>query len=243
MAHTSTNAFLDEPSTALRPCSRRRPRPRFLRNARAAVIHLLTLAAAVVVTAGAAGCTTPQRNSAAKPSSPSGPPVPFAGAPKVPNPLPESALAGDPCTDAMTPDRVVAAVGAAVPGKRAMPELEFLGPSCGWFNHDTQGSIGVSYTLTTHVGLSGVYENTRPRSLLFREIPPVQGFPAVVWAGSPGEERDLGECAATVGLTDRLSIDVFITLGSSKRRTADACELVPQIADLAVQSLLEHARS
>jgi hypothetical protein len=178
------------------------------------------------------------------------PAVPVAGAPKVPNPLPDarSVLAGDPCTDSMTPERLVAAIGVVVPGKRE--DLAPLGPACGWFNRDTGGAIGVSYTLNTHVGISGVYENTRPQSGVFRELPPVRGFPAVIYSGSKGDTGPFAFCQATVALTDRISLDISLSLGTSKSvslrtqksKIADACELVPQIADMAVQSLLEHAR-
>ncbi|SFW88612.1 Protein of unknown function [Amycolatopsis australiensis] len=169
------------------------------------------------------------------------PGLPYAGAPKVNDPLPASVLSGDPCTDALTPDQVVAAVGISVAGHRE--DLAEIGPACSWSNQDTGGSVGISYTVNTHVGLSGVYANTRPKSAVWRQIPDVQGFPAVVHAGTKGEEIPVGFCQASIGLADSISIDVSLTLGESKRSIEDACSLVPQIAEMTVATLKAKAGS
>lgn len=164
-------------------------------------------------------------------------PLPYAGAPHVQNPLPRIVLSGDPCTDALTPERVQAAIGVVVPGERE--DLPELGPACAWSNHDTGGAVGVAYTLNTHQGLSAVYANTRPRSQVWREVPPIQGFPAVAYS-APGA---IDFCQASVGLADDYSLDISLSLGETKRHSADACSLVAQVADLAVTTLKEHARS
>lgn len=171
----------------------------------------------------------------------SAPGLPYAGAPRVNDPLPASVLSGDPCTDALTPHQVAAALGAEVPGKRE--DLVETGPACAWSNHDTGGAVGVSYTVNTHVGLSGVYAGTRYKALIWKVLPDVQGFPAVAHAGQQGEELPTGFCQASIGLADDLSIDVSLTLGSSKKYTEDACGLVPQIADMAVTTLRAKAGS
>ncbi|MDQ7809367.1 DUF3558 domain-containing protein [Amycolatopsis sp. A133] len=167
--------------------------------------------------------------------------LPYAGAPKVPDPLPISVLSGDPCVDALTPQQVVAAVGVEVPGKRG--DLSQIGPACTWFNRDTGGAVGVSYTVNTHVGLSGVYANTQPQSAVWKELPPVQGFPVVAHAGSKGGAIPEGFCQASIGLADSFSIDVSLTLGSSKKHTEDACSLITQIADMTVTTLKAKAGS
>ncbi|UOZ03300.1 DUF3558 domain-containing protein [Amycolatopsis sp. WQ 127309] len=171
----------------------------------------------------------------------SAPGLPFAGAPRVADPLPLSVLAGDPCSDALTPDQVVAAVGASVSGQRE--DLAEVGPACAWSNRDTGGAVGVSYTLNTHVGLSGVYANTKPQSALWRELPAIQGFPAVAHAGAKGGTVPAGFCQASIGLADNLSIDVSLTLGVSKKDTEDACSLISQIADMTVTTLRAKAGS
>ncbi|MER6791680.1 DUF3558 domain-containing protein [Amycolatopsis mediterranei] len=167
--------------------------------------------------------------------------LPYAGAPKVPDPLPVSVLSGDPCADALTHEQVVAAVGVDVPGKRG--DLAQIGPGCTWFNRDTGGAVGVSYTINTHVGLSGVYANTQPQSAVWKELPPVQGFPAVAYAGNNGGAVPEGFCQASIGLADSFSVDVSLTLGSSKRHTEDACSLITQIADMTVTTLKAKAGS
>ncbi|WP_370964808.1 DUF3558 domain-containing protein [Amycolatopsis sp. cg9] len=173
--------------------------------------------------------------------NPATPGLPFAGAPKVTDPLPRSVLSGDPCTDALTPTQIVTAVGAQITGKRE--DLAQVGPACGWFNPDTGGAVGVSYTLNIHTGLSAEYANTRPKSALWKELPPIQGFPAIAHAGTKATGIPIGFCQASIGLADDLSIDVSLTLGASKRDTADACGLVPQIADMAVTTLRAKAGS
>ncbi|MEV5721756.1 DUF3558 domain-containing protein [Amycolatopsis mediterranei] len=167
--------------------------------------------------------------------------LPYAGAPKVPDPLPSSVLSGDPCADALTHEQVVAAVGVDVPGKRG--DLAPIGPGCTWFNRDTGGAVGVSYTINTHVGLSGVYANTQPQSAVWKELPPVQGFPAVAYAGNNGGAIPEDFCQASIGLADSFSVDVSLTLGSNKRHTEDACSLITQIADMTVTTLKAKADS
>ncbi|SFW74631.1 Protein of unknown function [Amycolatopsis australiensis] len=169
------------------------------------------------------------------------PSVPFGGAPAVANPLPRTVLDGDPCTEALTPDQVQAAIGIQVPGVRE--DLASTGPACSWSNDDTFGSVGVSYTLNTHTGLSSVYANTRPKSATWRPLPPVQGFPAVAHSGSAGQKPPSDFCQASVGLADTYSIDISLTLGSSKRGIADPCgEPLRQICDLVITTLRAKVR-
>lgn len=171
----------------------------------------------------------------------SSPGLPYAGAPKVADPLPASVLSGDPCADALTREQVVAAVGIDVPGRRE--DLAPIGPACAWVNLGSGGAVGVSYTVNTHAGLSGVYANTRPKSAVWRELPAVQGFPAVAHAGDKGGEIPIGYCQASIGLADSFSIDVSLTLGESKKKTEDACSLITRIADMTVTTLRAKAGS
>ncbi len=43
-------------------------------------------------------------------------------------------------------------------------------------------------------------------------------------------------------LADSFSIDISLSLGQSKKNTGDACSVVPQIAEMAVRTLMEHAQ-
>jgi hypothetical protein len=167
--------------------------------------------------------------------------LPFSGAPKVSNPLPAAALSGDPCGEALTSEQVKDAIGVAVQGKRE--DLAQTGPACSWSNRDTGGAVGVSYTVNTHVGLSGVYANTQPRSAVWKVLPDVQGFPAVAYSGSKSGGPAEGFCQESIGLADEFTIDVSLTLGSGKRGTADACSLISQIGDMAVTTVKAKAGS
>jgi hypothetical protein len=145
-------------------------------------------------------------------------------------------LDGDPCTEALTPAQVRIAIGVDVPGKRE--DLDATGPACAWSNRDTGGAIGVSYTLSTHVGLSGVYANTQPASRVWRVLPPVQGFPSVAHSGVRGGAIPKDFCQASIGLADRYSVDISLTLGESKRQNTDPCgEPLLQISDLVITTL------
>lgn len=188
-----------------------------------------------ILSASACGTGSPSRGASPSRtvSSAAERPLPYGDAPPVTRePMSLGKLAGDPCAEALTPDQVEAAVGARVTGKRE--DLAPVGPACGWFNRDTGGAVGVSYTLNAHDGLSAVYANTRPQSRVWRVLPDVQGFPAVAHSD---DDEQLTFCQASVGVRDDTSIDISLTLGSGKWGAADACELVRTIADMAITTL------
>lgn len=192
------------------------------------------LAALVAAALAATGCSGGSRASTAAPTASPERQLPYAGAPAVREPMSLGKLGGDPCTEALTPGQVAEAVGAPVQGKRG--DLAPIGPACTWFNRDTLGAVGVSYSLNTHDGLSAVYANTQPQSSTWRVLPDVRGFPAVAHSSSPPTTF----CQASVGLRDDTSIDVSLTLGPSKQGKADACDLIRVIADMTVTTLLTH---
>jgi hypothetical protein len=94
----------------------------------------------------------------------------------------------------------------------------------------------VGFVTEDHNGLSGVYENTKPKSPVWRPLPDIQGFPAV--AHSDNTDHD---CAVTVGLADDVSIDINGFLGDSKRGKADSCDATAQMAGLVVTTLKKRA--
>jgi hypothetical protein len=159
--------------------------------------------------------------------------LPFAGAPKVTNPLPASVLDGNPCTDALTPDQIGQALGSPQQGK---PDTFATGPYCSWYNADTSAQIAVNYVTKTHLGLSGVYANTKPKTKTWKELPPVDGFPAVA--------HDFTEinCQISVGIADDLSVDVSGALSSAKQEAkADPCESTAKAANVVVENLKKKA--
>jgi hypothetical protein len=142
--------------------------------------------------------------------------LPFGGAPSVPRPLPASVLAGDPCTDALTPAQVKTNIGVQDPGKH--DDVVALGPFCSWFNPNTLATISVGYDTQTHTGLSGVYQNTQPQTKTWKVLPDVQGFPTVA------HDFTAGNCQISVGLADDLTIYVSGSLGRGKQGTVDPCD-------------------
>lgn len=174
---------------------------------------LTTVLGAAVVASVAAGCsggpaaapasTRPASSSAAAAA------LPHSGAPKVEHPLPESVLSGQPCEGALTSNQLTQIFGMVPQGK---PDtLPGLGPDCKWDNTDSGAGAAVSYTTLTHQGLSAVYQNTKPQAKVWRELPPIQGFPAV--ASSALESgTQTGLCQVSVGIADDLSFDAVLIL-------------------------------
>jgi hypothetical protein len=148
-------------------------------------------------------------------------------------------LSGDPCTDALTPAQVKAALGVSPAGKRN--DSGSLGAYCSWSNPDTSAQIAVAYITSTHVGLSGVYQNTQSSSAVWRVLPPIQGFPAVAHAGNKGTPSPNDYCQVSVGLADDLSIDVTTTLGETKKGKVDPCDIGALTATAAVTTLRQKA--
>ncbi len=84
----------------------------------------VTAAMTAAILVGVTGCSTTSDGTPTTPSTPSSripssaessaPALPHSGAPKVNNPLPESALPENPC-DAFTRDQVEAALGSDAP--------------------------------------------------------------------------------------------------------------------------------
>jgi hypothetical protein len=90
--------------------------------------------------------------------------------------------------------------------------------------------------------LSGVYQNTKPQSGVWKPLADIQGFPAVAYAGNPGQTpKDY--CIATVGLADDITVDVSLALGKTKIGTVDPCDLAGQAADAVVTTLKAKAGS
>ncbi|WP_410666977.1 DUF3558 domain-containing protein [Amycolatopsis sp. cmx-4-68] len=207
---------------------------------------VVTLTAALVL---AAACSTgdgisgtassaPTTAGGVDPSSTAASALPYAGAPKVENPLPESVLSGDPCADALTPEQVKQAVGAVVEGKPDSSLAASVGLSCAWINHGTHGQIVVTYAGARKTGLSGVYENSQPKNPVWRPLADVHGFPGVAYSDNTDSD-----CTATVGLADDLSVDVSAVLSTAKEGKADSCDAAVQMAGLVVDTLKKRAGS
>jgi hypothetical protein len=179
--------------------------------------------------------------------SPSSPPAasstadgrpPYAGAPKIANPLPVSVLSGDPCATALSPDQTKTIFGQVEQGARS--DHGALGPTCEWSNLDTGALVLVTYD-STHDGLSSAYRGTKPRAIVWRETS-VQGFPAAAHVTDLGGSKD-EFCDLSVGIADNASVDIGLTLSRTKVGKTDPCDVDLQIADMVIGNLKHKAGS
>jgi hypothetical protein len=201
---------------------------------------IVAVVASAVVVVGCSGKADPPTSISTQPSSSvsaSQQALPYAGAPKVSNPLPDSVLSGDPC-GALTAQQVRDALGIDIQGRR--DSLPGIGPECIWSNVDSSAKVTVFFVTEPGKGLSDLYENSKPQSVVWRELPPVQGFPAVAYVTSFGGDPKTF-CAVSVGLTDKLSIDVSLYLGDAKVGKVDPCTVAPRAADAVVTTLKQKA--
>ncbi|WP_344432321.1 DUF3558 domain-containing protein [Amycolatopsis minnesotensis] len=199
------------------------------------------IAAAYAVTTVMAGCS-----GGPSPSAPPAPPsntsssarqLPYAGAPKVANPLPDSVLSGSPC-DALTPAQVRDALGSEVPAKA--DTLAGIGPMCSWSNLDNGAVISVFFTVSSKDGLSGQYANVKPKAQVWKELPAIQGFPAVANV-SPSGGNPKEFCEVNVGISDTATVDASLILSDSKKGKTDPCSVTPHVADAAISTLRQKA--
>ena len=203
---------------------------------------LFALSGTAVAIALTAGCSANAPDASVSPpvSSPTAAALPHSGAPKVEHPLPASVLSGDPCREALKPDQLEQILGIAPQGKRH--DDAALGTACDWNNSTTGAAATVGYTTQVHDGLSAVYENTKPQSSVWRELPLIQGFPAVAYTVTSSGTHG-GFCQVSVGISDSLTVDASLTLRRAKIGNTDACELAPRVADMVVTNLRQKAGS
>lgn len=187
-------------------------------------INTLALGAALVVVL-AAGCSTTTGTPQPAPSESSSAPDSLYGAPHVAKPLDTTKFQAQPCS-------VLTAAEAQASGAASQGEArsDALGPTCGWKNHDTFTSIIVRFD---KVGLSALY--ARRNSIgLFKELRPIQGYPAVIWGA--GDSRANGYCDVSVGVSDSADFNVEVQAGDGPLK-ADPCGAAQQIAEKVIGHL------
>ncbi|MFF0146821.1 DUF3558 domain-containing protein [Amycolatopsis sulphurea] len=195
----------------------------------------------VTIAVAVGGCTggEPSAGTNGTPSpSTQGKTLPYGGAPKVEHPLPASVLSGDPCQEGLTTQQLTEALGTPSAGRKK--EVPVLGSTCTWDNDASGAQVSVGYTTKVPDGLSAVYSNTKKQAKLWRELPPIQGFPAVAGSTFDATAKD-GFCQVSVGITDQLTTDIGLTLGETKRGTSDPCDVAARIADMVVTNLRQKA--
>lgn len=200
---------------------------------------LLVAVGTLVTTAGCSGGNAPSPPVSSAPS-PAAASLPYGGAPKVDRPLPSSVLSGDPCHNALTAEQLKEILGATDPPKSE--NIPATGPSCRWDHPDSGAGLNIFYDIRTHQGLSSVYQNTKPKTTTWRQLPLVQGFPAVAFSIHPGPGVD-NSCDVSVGIADDYTFDAALTLGRGKEGKADPCDLTAKVAGMVAANLRQRAGS
>jgi hypothetical protein len=177
----------------------------------------------------------PQSTASAPPTSGSATPsedgLPSDGAPKVKNPLNTSRFQQNPClalTAAQAQDLNVGTAGEQRQGP--------LGQACNWSNSETGGNADLQFGDKSPRGLSAVYRaNKAGKYVYFVELPEIEGHPAVAF--HIVDRRDKGECAVAVGVADRLSFQLALSLSRANIGQKDPCEVTVQVAGMMLRTM------
>lgn len=161
--------------------------------------------------------------------------LPTNGAPKVGDPLDTTRFQQEPCatlTKAQAADLNLPATGE--------PTDIVGGVGCEWDNRDTRGYALVGFVTSNSKGLSNVYaSNERGEYSYFNPLPDINGYPGVV--AHIEDSRSRGICGVFVGVTDELVVDIAVKLSAANVGNADPCEVVVDVAGMALQTMKEGA--
>jgi uncharacterized protein DUF3558 len=202
-------------------------------------VRRLSMVVGVFAVAAVAGCThlsqgEPMPATSVKSPASSSPgtdqELPFAGAPKVDDPLDTKRFQSDPC-QALTGDQV-RSLAMAPTGK--LRKDAPLGRACTWTNPDTGAEVEVHFLDKDPRGLSAQYQ-TRDRYAYFDELPPIEGYPAI--AADVADDRSNGLCTVSVGASDETTFIVPIRLSQVNIGTKDPCDVAAMVAGMALQTM------
>jgi hypothetical protein len=155
--------------------------------------------------------------------------LPFAGAPKVDNPLDTTRFQQDPC-QALTPEQ---AQGLTFP-PTGEPREAPLGKACTWTNPETEGLVEIHFSDRDPRGLSAQYK-VKDEYAYFVELSLIEGYPAI--AADVVEDRDIGQCTVSVGVSDETTFSVAIRLSQVNVAEKDPCQTAAMVAGLALQTM------
>jgi hypothetical protein len=207
-------------------------------------VRIRCLLAAATIFVGVSGCSSPQSGTpttserqtetsspTTKPtkSSDAAPDLPHHDAPKVDSPLKADKFVADPCS-VFTPEQLREyRVGT---GK---PNSDKLGKTCTWKTEDS-GGVDIGWDDLYGQGLSRVYhEKSNGKYAFFDVLPDIEGLPAVSY--DQLDNRKMGICTVSVGVSDQVSLMVSIGLSTAKRGTVHPCEVAATVAADAVKSM------
>ncbi|WP_225978307.1 DUF3558 domain-containing protein [Gandjariella thermophila] len=151
------------------------------------------------------------------------------GAPHVASPLDTAKYQADPCRTLTRAQLQSLGLPAATPN----PDIAFpAGPKCSWFSTQTNSSIAMSFLTGNKRGLSNLYLK-RKEAALFQEIPPINGYPAVIF-DEYADQRSRGACSVAVGMSDTLILAVPV---QGTPQTKDPCGIAQQAAGLIIENI------
>ena len=194
-----------------------------------------------------AGCTTtssgdpapaddqPTSEPGESPSSASAADLPYAGAPKVDDPLDTTEYQQDPCrtfTAAQTSELRLDASGKPIDAP--------LGNACEWSSDQTRGYVQIRFKNKNPIGLSGEYQADKDGEFaFFDELDPIEGYPAV--AIDVTDRRQRGLCSVVVGVADEVTFATVVQLSQANIGQKDPCDTAVDVAGMALQTMKQGA--
>jgi hypothetical protein len=158
--------------------------------------------------------------------------LPFAGAPKVTNPLDTSHYEQDPCKS-LTAEQTQS---LTLPPTGKIDDKVALSSACVWSNPDTRGSVMISFIVDDPRGLSPEYDaKNRGAWEFFEELPKIEGYPAI--ARNNPDDRDIGRCTVVVGVADDMVFAIDLQLSQVNVGIKKPCEVAADVAELALQTM------
>lgn len=200
-----------------------------------AITSLLGIAIVSACTTPSEGDPRPADSTGSTTSSSSGngkEELPFAGAPKVNDPLDTSRYEEDPCRSLTSAQ----AQSLNLPPTGTLDDTVALGIGCDWFNEQTRGEVNIVFLVDDPRGLSPEYDaNRRGKWEFFEELPTIEGYPAVARAGI--DSRDDGTCTVVVGVADDMAFALSVRLSLANIENGDPCKKAAEVAGLALQTM------
>lgn len=158
--------------------------------------------------------------------------LPSNGAPKVDNPLDTTRFQQNPC---LTLTAKQAQDDLKLPPQGEPAEAP-LGNSCKWLNPDTRGAVHIDFLPGNPRGLSSAYAaNQRGEYPYFEVLQPIEGYPAI--ASDIEDRRPRGICIVVVGVSDKLTFDVYLQLSQANVGKIKPCEKATEVAGMALRTM------
>jgi uncharacterized protein DUF3558 len=193
----------------------------------------------------AAGCTTtsagsplpatggePEESSSSAPSSSPDTELPFAGAPKVDEPLDTARFREDPC-QALTATQADD-LNVQFPGK---PDEGPLGKTCEFRGlSDSRALVDIRSLDKYPFGLSATYQADKDGKYEhFAALPPVEGYPIVAYGAL--DQRATGGCVVDIGTSDEFVFEVSLQLSTDNIGKKEPCKTAAMVAGKVVQTM------